>query len=185
MAIVLALSGCLAGPARAPRLPDAMLVPASPPGPPVRLSALVGRSRFTVIEMFSSQCACQRAHDPRLRDLAVRYQAQGVQLVAVDPEVGVTSADDAAEARSRGYVYPILLDRDARVAEALGAESATYVALVDDHGNILYRGGIDSDHSTLTADATPYLENAIRAVLAGRTPERLETRALGCTLRTR
>ncbi len=165
-------------------LPDATLVRPATPTRSVELSALLARARFTVIDFFSANCACQRAHDERLKALSRRYGPAGVQVIAVDPEVGVTPAELATEARQRRYAFPLLGDPDARLARAAGAEFATYVLLVDRHGRIHYRGGIDSDHTRLTSDRVPYLENAIRDVLAGRQPRRAQAKTLGCALRT-
>ena len=68
------------------------------------------------------------------------------------------------------------------IATAVGAESATYTVVVDRVGTIRYRGGIDSDRTHLTPDATPYLADALEDLLAGRAPRVPESRALGCAL---
>ncbi len=50
-------------------------------------------------------------------------------------------------------------------------------------GKLAYKGAIDSIRSTNSADiakATPYLANAVDAVLSGKTPEPVETKPYGC-----
>jgi len=140
------------------------------------------KARLTVVEFFSIHCPCQREHDERLRALASAYAASGVAFAAVDSEVGATVERDRNEALRRAYPYPILIDDHGTVARALAADYATYSVLVDHDGQVLYSGGIDSDKSHLTGDATPYLRDAIDDALAERPQRRTETKALGCSL---
>jgi hypothetical protein len=145
----------------------------------------VRRAPLTVVVFFSADCACQRAHDARLNDLALAYRSRGVQFVAVDAEVTATAAHDVAEARARGYPFPILSDPEGSSADALGAESAMHTVVLDGAGRVHYRGGLDSDRNTLTASASPWLKDALDRLLAGREPEMAETTSLGCVLRRR
>jgi hypothetical protein len=139
---------------------------------------------FNVLVFFSVNCDCQLAHDPRLIELARRYGPQGVAFFAVDSEVGSTLQGDALEARKRHYPYPILLDEKARLAGELGAEYATYSVVLDRQGRVRYQGGVDSDQVQLSRAATPYLQDALDDLLAGREPRRAAGEALGCSLRT-
>jgi hypothetical protein len=155
------------------------------PGP--RLSALPldelpSRAPVTVLVFFAPHCHCLMAHDARLVALYERYRTRGVQLFMVDSEASATTERDQAEAKARGYPFPILLDRGARIANQLGADYATYTVVLDAAGNVRYRGGIDSDEMTLHDDATPYVQDAIEALLAGRAPRVTYAKALGCSL---
>jgi peroxiredoxin len=139
-------------------------------------------ARLTVIVFFSAHCPCQAAHDPRLLALHARYSARGVKFVAIDAEVTAASDVDAREAKARNYPFPILSDPDGRLADELGAEMATFTVVIDEHGRVLYRGGIDSDRSHLTDDATPWLDDALEALLDGKAPKVASSKALGCAL---
>lgn len=178
--MALALAAC-APPPRVAAVPDAILVDAD--GRAVDARALVASSPFTVITFFSATCPTQAAHDARLAHLYARYSARRVQFVAVDSEVGATRERDASEAKRRGYRFPILVDADAVLAHALGADTASFAVVVDACGRVLYSGGIDSDRTHLTADATHYLANALDDLLAGRAPRVTERKSLGCALR--
>ena len=137
-----------------------------------------------VIVFFSEHCPCVRAHDARLVALANEYSPRGVEFYAVDSEIGASVEVDRARAREHGYPFPILVDDKARLAHALGAEYATYTVIVDASGTILYRGGIDSDHTHLSSGAVPYLRDALDDVVARRPLRRARTEPLGCALRT-
>jgi peroxiredoxin len=140
--------------------------------------------RATVLVFFSSHCPCMRAHDARLVALANDYAARGVAFYAVDSEVNATTDTDAREAAARGYPFPILVDDQARVARALGADYATYSVVLDARGDVVYRGGLDSDHTHLSASPAAYLRDALDDVVAGHAVRRAKTEPLGCALRT-
>jgi hypothetical protein len=139
-------------------------------------------SALTVLVFFSPDCDCLTEHDARLRAIADAYRSRGVRLFMVDSERRGSLERDAAEGRRRGYSFPILLDRGARVADLLGAEYATYAVVIDSKGRVRYRGGIDSDKLHLHDDATPYLRNALDDLLSDREPRLTEGKALGCAL---
>jgi hypothetical protein len=155
-----------------------------PPATRVDLSLVPAHAPLTVLVFYSPDCHCLAAHDARIVDLATRYGARGVSFFLVDSEIGADEARDAAEARRRGYPFRVLVDRGAKLAREAHALYATYSVVVDGEGRILYRGGVDSDKQHLHDDATPYLADALDDSLAGRPVRRVETKTLGCSLRT-
>ena len=180
LALLAALTAC-APPPRAPgRLPEATLLASDGPR---RLAEIIRPGRVTVIVFFSADCPCQAAHDARLRDLFAAYHDRGVDLVAVDSEAGASPARSEKEARARAYPFPILADPQGALADALGAEFATYSVVVDQRGQVRYRGGIDSDKAHLTAGASLWVRDAVDHLLAGTDPDPAESKALGCALR--
>ncbi len=158
---------------------DAQLV--SSRGEKSAFSEYVGRSPWTVFVFVSRDCPCLDAHVPRLEQLVRDYASRGVQFVGVDSEVDATPESVAQQARK--LPFAVLVDDGAILANAFGAKYATYSALVDREGRVVYRGGIDTDKRKMHDDATPYLRDAIDDVLAGAPPRRATGKALGCTLR--
>jgi hypothetical protein len=154
------------------------------PAPSVRELAPQGTEKYTVVLFFSADCHVLRAHDARIRQLAVDYAGRGVRFVALDPEVGATGARDREEASRRGYPFPIVVDKGAKMAKAFGAEYAGHAVVLDRDGAVVFRGGIDSDRVRLTDDRIPYLGNALADLVAGRAPRVAEAKVLGCALRT-
>lgn len=138
--------------------------------------------RLTVLEFFSATCPCQAAHDARLRLIAADYAGKGVALLAVDSEVDANVDRDRTEAARRQYPFPVVVDHGGVIARAYQAEFATYIVLMDRDGDVLYRGGIDSDKRHLHPDATTFLRDALDDALAGRPVRRPEGRTLGCSL---
>jgi hypothetical protein len=162
------------------QIPNAPLV--GPHGEALGVRGISELSRFTVLVFFSPDCDCLTEHDARLVAIADVYRLRGVRLFMVDSEARGSLVRDAAEGRRRGYSFPILLDRGARVADLLGAQYSTYTVVIDANVRVRYRGGIDSDKLHLHDDATPYLRNALDDLLSDREPRLTEGKALGCAL---
>jgi peroxiredoxin len=180
--VLLVLAACAAPPRAGLRTPHLEL--AATDGRAHELAPAANGPRLTVLVFSAWHCPCQAAHDARLNDLYARYRTRGVDVYAVDSEVGGSLARDVAEAEKRGYAFPVLLDPGATLARALDAEYATESFVLDRQGVVRYHGGLDSDRTTLHADATAHLEEALDDLLAERPPRRAETKALGCALQT-
>ena len=146
--------------------------------------AIAARAPYTVFFFYAAHCPCVAAHDGRIRELYNEFHQQGVQFIGIDSEISASPEASADEARKHGYDFPILIDRGAPLANALGAEYATFTVVVDRRGLVYYRGGIDSDRTHLRADSTLYVRDALRALIAGRTPSIVSGEALGCALQT-
>lgn len=175
-----ATAGC--APAAPPAVPAITVARAD--GNDVAFPKALEDAPYTVLIFYADACPCFRVHDERIRALASTYGPRGVRFYVVDSEVGATPERDAAASRERN-LPPILIDRGAKLADALGAEYATYSVVLDREGHVRYRGGIDSDKTHLTDGATPYLRNAVDDLLAGHDPKVAEGKALGCSLQTR
>jgi hypothetical protein len=146
--------------------------------------SLVSRSPYTVLFFFSRHCPCVAAHDARMRELYERYHSRGVQFVAIDSEVGASPEREEQEAQTHDYPFPIIVDRGATLANALGAEYATYTVIADALGRVHYAGGLDSDKNHLQDDAELFVKDALDDLLDGREPRVAETKTLGCALQT-
>ena len=144
---------------------------------------LVQGAPATLLVFFSRECRCMEAHDARLRSLAESISAAGVRVFAVDSEFGATLEGDRAEAAKRGYAFPMLLDPDARLAAAVGADFATFSAVFDATGTQRYSGGFDSVHGAEHEDTQPWVKLAIADVLAGRPVAHPQAKTLGCALK--
>lgn len=146
------------------------------------LASLRGEKAFLVVTFFSASCPCQRAHDPRLRELVEAF-GERVAFVSVDAEADSSLAIARREKEKRGYLFPLLSDPEGALADALGARFATHSAVIDGEGRVRYRGGIDDDRSRLRPNARQHLRDALEALLAGEEPEAKATKVFGCFLR--
>lgn len=141
------------------------------------------RGKAVVFVVWSASCRSSEAYGARLQALARHAASQGAVVLGVAPHAG----DDAAavrEAKERqGLPFPVLLDPGGRLAGLLGASVTPTACVVDGQGVLRYRGAIDDDPTGARGDATPFLREALDAVLAGRAPARPETRPAGRPIR--
>lgn len=150
---------------------------------PQPLDALLAKSPHTVFLFFTAECPVQKAHDERLRATIAKYKDRGVAFYAVQSEAGVDMVAERAEAQRRQIGMPLLQDRGAALADALGVEYSTHVVLFDQRRVIHYSGAEDSERVRGTGAVTPYLEQALDAVLSGQAPPPTKAEPLGCPLR--
>lgn len=158
---------------------------ASPEAGEERTRSLTRGAPLTVVEFFSADCPCQRAHDARLIALHDAYAPRGVRFVAIDAEVGASPERAQREASSRGYPFAIEPDPEGKLADVLDARFATYTVVLDRDGVVRYQGGVDSDRKDLHDDAQHYVRDALDDLLGGREVRTPEGKTLGCSLRRR
>lgn len=80
----------------------------------------------------------------------------------------------------------VLLDEDGKVGQAYGAIVTPHMFVIDEHGELVYDGAIDSIPSTRVADiekAESYVMNAIEAVQSGKPVEKSKTKPYGCDIK--
>lgn len=174
------MGGCASS--RPPQTPTLTL--ADTTGASTALPGDLSRSKLTVLVFYADHCPCFRVHEDRIKELDKAYGPKGVRFLLVDSEVEASLERDTTSARERS-LPPIALDPGAKLADALGAQYATYTVVLDEAGHVRYRGGLDSDKNRLTDGAKPYLRDALDDLLAGKEPRVAEGKALGCALQTR
>jgi peroxiredoxin len=123
--------------------------------------------------------------EERINAIAGDYAGQAA-LVAINSNyhLGDTFEHMAARAAERGFVFPFLRDESQAVANAYAASRTPEVFLFDGDRHLVYHGAPDSDAYD-PAGATPYLRDALDAVLSGREPPVAETPPVGCTIKWR
>lgn len=180
--VVVASMACTAPkPASAPLAGNfTLLGEANDPQP---LDQLLARSPHSVFLFFTAECPVQKAHDERMRATVAKYKDKGVAFYAVQSEAGTDIAAERAEAQRRQIGMPLLQDKGAALADALGVEYSTHVVLLESNRAIRYSGAEDSERVHTGGGVTPYLEQALDAVLAGKDPPVAKAEPLGCPLR--
>lgn len=85
-------------------------------------------------------------------------------------------------AKAKGFNFPYLHDETQQVAKSYGATFTPEFVVLNKDRKVIYLGAMDDspDGKKITKR---YIEDAITASLAGRTPEIAETPAVGCAVR--
>jgi hypothetical protein len=136
--------------------------------------------KATLLVFWSSQCPCVRRYQTRVD--ALLNQFPSVRVLAISSNAGETLEEDLSVAKERGVKVALWRDESGAVARALGAHSTPTVVLVDAQGMIRYRGWIDNERLPGDSGREPWLENAIRGVLANRNDFPSRSPVYGCAI---
>jgi len=140
-----------------------------------------------VVVFTCNQCPYAKAFEPRIIELARRFQEQGIRFYAVDSNDDAKFAEETLEnmkarATEKGYPFPYLKDGNSAIARAYGARVTPHVFVVDGTGSVRYRGYVD-DSAKPDERKTEGLSNALYALLNGRDVANNDTRAFGCSIK--
>jgi len=126
--------------------------------------------------------------DPILNALQKQFSARDVRFLAINPFVSrkpkLSGTENLAMVREfkriRRIAFPILLDYQKEVSRRFGARQVPEVVLVDQAGIIRYRGAVVTPLiKPGERQFTPYLENALTAVLSGKMVQPKQTKTFG------
>lgn len=156
-------------------------------GRPTRLAGLTGATG-TVLVFYCNRCHWVDRYEDRLFDLVRDYADRGVRFVLVnanDPAAFPQDAYPASRLRAQSLPVrvPYLMDDEAALAQALGAERTPHVFVFDGAARLVYSGAIDDAPSDADAVTQPYLADALHALARGRPVAVPQTKPFGCSLR--
>ena len=165
------------------RVPDFRL-PDVRGGEPVSLYEFRGK-KAAVIVFTGVDCPIGDLYMPRLVRLAERYGPEGVVFLAINSNDRQSASEIAAQADAFGLPFPVLKDAGNVVADRLLAERTCEALVLNAKATLRYRGAIDDQYGLGFAreePVSPYLADAIEAVLAGEAPETSATSVVGCPI---
>ena len=144
------------------------------------------QAKAVVLLFLGTECPVSNGYAPDMEALAERYAPRGVAVYGVHSVPGVTADQAAAHAKDYGLTFTILLDPEQRLARMAGARVTPDAIVATSEGRVAYRGRIDDRYSLdgkrRDEPRTHELDDAIRAVAAGKSPRVRETKAYGCPL---
>lgn len=142
-------------------------------------------AKATVIALTSTTCPLCQKFGPTLAGIENAYLAKGVKFVFVNPSELESTDDMKSQVKRLGLDGSYVRDKSLAWVKKLGAKTTTETFLLDASGKLCYRGAIDDQYSlgaTLPKARHHYLNDALDAVLAGKTPKVQATSAPGCVL---
>lgn len=143
------------------------------------LSTVKGKAG-TVLYFFSADCPCVEAVQPRLHEIVLKYQKQGIEFVAIDGSPDDTAKDALDKASDVRMVFMrILSDPEQKLVRTVGVIGATDCAVLDGEGRLVYRGTLDDG---LVKPTKPYLAPVLEALVTGKEPPFRESakKSYGC-----
>lgn len=148
----------------------------TPDGQSVSLTGALRSHRAVAVVFMSTLCPYARSFGSHLEDLGKRYGSQGLLLIGVNSNAREGPEEVSADARRRGYTFPILKDADHSIADALGANVTPEAFVIDASGHLRYEGRVKSKQGATD------LEDAVDAVIAGRRVKTPVAKAFGCAI---
>jgi peroxiredoxin len=141
--------------------------------------------KILVFVFWSFKCPVSLAYDDRVEKLQAKYADKGVAVLAVASGANDNAEEIKANAANLKIKFPVLLDTDGDLAEKLGATHTPDVFILDREAVLRYRGALDNNKKHGESGRVAYAEDAIDAILVGRSAPVSETRPFGCSIKRR
>jgi peroxiredoxin len=145
------------------------------------LKSLAGKNG-TVLIFIAVQCPVSNAYNERMAKLAEDYNAKGIAVIGINANAAEDAAAVKAHAAEHKLAFPILKDPGNKIADRLGASVTPEAYFISQDNKLLYHGRIDNARNPAQLE-TSDLRNALDAALAGKTIEKTEAKAFGCTIK--
>jgi peroxiredoxin len=143
-------------------------------------SLLDYRRRIVVIQFWSAECPWVARVDQEIQPLLVEWGAR-VILLPIAVNANETKELIRETAITRGLPV-VLLDTNASVADAYGAQITPHFYVIDAAGLVRYQGAFDDVTFRQRTSTRNYLASTVQALLAGEQPNPMETPAFGCAI---
>jgi len=145
------------------------------------LKSLAGKNG-TVLIFIAVQCPVSNAYNERMEKLAEDYKAKGIAVIGINANVAEDAAAVKAHAAEHRLSFPILKDPANKIADKLGASVTPEAYFIDTNNKLLYHGRIDNSRNPAQVE-TSDLRNELDAALDGKSIEKTEAKAFGCTIK--
>ncbi len=111
-----------------------------------------------------------------------------VGVVIINSNEAKRSGDDSYNAmatygKKQGYNIPYLVDEGSQLADAFGANHTPEIFLFSNSNKLVYKGAMNDNPGTPGDAKISYINNAIDAMLAGKTPDPSMTKSIGCSIK--
>jgi thiol-disulfide isomerase/thioredoxin/mono/diheme cytochrome c family protein len=141
--------------------------------------------KLSVIALTSVTCPLCRKFAPSLARIEAAYAGKGVKFVFLNVSGTDTADDIRAQIRDQGFTGLYLSDTDHTLAAMLHARTTTEVFVIDAGNTLVYRGAVSDQYGLGFSHDAPrqrFLEAALDAALAGKSPDIAATSAPGCVV---
>jgi peroxiredoxin len=138
-----------------------------------------------VIVFSCNTCLYALDHEDRLMALQKKFnEGDSCALVAINPNKVKDDLLPAMQerAQARGFNFPYLHDETQEVAKSHGATYTPEFVVLNKERKVVYLGAMDDSPEGKNVTKR-YVEDAVAAALAGKTPATSETPPIGCAVR--
>ncbi len=141
-------------------------------------------AKVIVMVFTCNHCPTAVAYQDRLKEFQKDYGKKGVQLIAVN--VNNLPADKLDKMKERAekekFNFPYIYDSSQKMGRDYGAKTTPHLFVLCKERKVAYIGAMD-DNGKADKVKEHYLRDAVDALLAGKKPEKTETRPTGCSVK--
>ena len=146
------------------------------------LYKLSEKKQVTVVLFLATQCPIATDYTARIVNFVKAYDEKNVQFIGINSNKQEKIEEILAYSQKHSFEFPVLKDRENKIADYFGARRTPEVFLLDAKRVLRYAGAIDNSPKEPTKH---YLKDALDLVIAGKDipkPSK-KTRAIGCTIK--
>ena len=145
-------------------------------GGKVSLSSFKGKKIIVGI-VIQQNCGTTWQYEKKMGQLLSAYKGKPVEVIAIHPAFNETDAEIKGQLDQRNLPMPILDDKPkTELVKYLGANCTPTFFVIDQKGNLAYKGSYDARPSETTKS---YVKDAVNALLTNKKVPLAETRAFG------
>lgn len=142
-----------------------------------------------LVVLFScNQCPFVLRWEDRYDDIKSWADKNKVGMIVLNSNYQKRSGDDSFEAmktkaKEMAYDFYYVVDKESKLANAMGGQTTPHVFLFDGDLKLAYKGAIDDSYKSADAVSQAYLKDAINSVGAGEKVAITETKPVGCGIK--
>ena len=114
-------------------------------------------SKGTVVVFLSAQCPVVKAYKDRINQMATEAGAKGINFIGINSNATESMKWVKSNATKSGYNFPVLIDKDNKLADKLDARFAPEVYFLNGDNVLLYQGAIDNEYTGRNITGANYL----------------------------
>lgn len=138
------------------------------------------RGKILILNFWSAECPHAARTDGVILRLLEKWQGE-VELLSIDAN-GNESMQLVSETAKLRQIPLVLIDAQHVVADRYEAMTTPHIFVLDREGFLRYRGAVDDVTFRRREPTRLFLQEAVEALLEGKSPELSETPAYGCTI---
>ena len=144
-----------------------------------------------IVAFDCNTCPVSQKYNDRIKALSKKYAGQGFPLIAINPNSPDVSSGESFDemvrvSKKKNYNFPYLFDESQEVIRQYQPTNTPHVFVLVKSGSSLkvaYIGAIDDNARDEAGVKKRYVEEAVDALLAGKSVSTTKTKAIGCGIK--
>ncbi len=141
-------------------------------------------AKILVIVFTCNHCPYAQAVENRLLEFHKKYAKKNVQLVCINANDAENYPDDSFQnMQKKKYPFPYLYDETQSTARIFQAQCTPDLYVYDGAQRLAYHGRFDDNWQNEKTVTSHDLEDAVKALLAGKMPSPDQKSSMGCSIK--